>query len=70
MNGAVLAVTLSWKCNNTFQEEQCAPRLVVTSLGDQQPFLKSWAHYYRRGDGAALREQSSLVRARVPRAEQ
>ena len=50
-NGAVLAVGLQWGCHNLFDEDACAPHLLATPLGKSEPFLKSWAHYYRREEG-------------------
>ena len=56
-NGAVLAVTLQWACYDLFDEADCAPHLLATSLGSRQPYLQSWAQYYRRGTA-----QSALYR--------
>ena len=41
--GAVLAVTLKWECHNLYEEDDCVPHLLVTSLSRGQPFMKSWA---------------------------
>ncbi len=52
-SGAVLSVTLQWDCHNLFNESACQPHLVMRQLAEGQPYLKSWANYYRRGNGAS-----------------
>ena len=49
VKGAVLAVTVQWDCHDLFNEETCAPHLLVTTLSKGQAYLTSWATYYRRG---------------------
>jgi len=55
-DGAVIGVTLSWDCNNLFDEADCVPRLYAEVLGQGRPYMLSWAHYYRRGDTAVAGE--------------
>jgi len=51
-NGAVLGITIQWDCNDLFDESDCVPHLLATQLAEGEPYMVTWANYYRRGTGA------------------
>lgn len=52
--GGVLGVTVQWDCNDLFDESDCAPHLLASQLAEGEPFMTTWAHYYRRGSEQTL----------------
>jgi hypothetical protein len=55
--GVVLSLVLQWNCTNLFRESDCRPHLHLSEtsqLSSEEPFMKSWASFYRRSSDTSI----------------